>query len=57
MSARQSLGAELDFVLQFALYQSLPEFLEFVVQVVNHHTNRRIVAFKFYQPAQDQELA
>jgi hypothetical protein len=51
-SARPVLRAELDLVLLFALYQSLPEILEVVstlVQVVNPHTKRRIVAFKLYQ--------
>ena len=58
-SAGQFLGAELDFVLQFALYQPLPEFLEFVVQVVNHHTNRRICGLQVLPAltAHDQELA
>jgi hypothetical protein len=33
-SARQFLGAKLDFIVQFALDQSRPEFLEFVSAVV-----------------------
>ena len=46
------LRTERDLILLFALYQSLPELLEFVsalLQVVNPHTMRRIVAFKLYQ--------
>ena len=46
------LGLELDLILQFALYQSLPQLVEFVsalFQGANHHTIGRIVGFKFYQ--------
>ena len=43
---------ELDLAMQFSLYQSRLQLLEFVlalVQIGNRHTNRRMVAFKFYQ--------